>query len=274
MIGRALGYKPDRHDPRDHKYALSDAHLPAAVTSQAVPYEADCLRLFAEEPLDQNGYANCLAQVIAQGVRACHVREGRAVDPPLLSRRDLWYKYRYRRRWQSFNEGGYFRDGFDAVRQTGFCQEKYFPHDLSIPYDEFIKTQPPTIAEQHCHDQRVKTPDQLVYRRLEELGEARIERLQQCVLAELPPQFGTDIGRQLTEGEFDPDQPIGPPPWEDIVGGHGMIVGAYRGSNFLVRTSWGEFANRGWFWMNADYALRWTDIWLTQSAPYFSEETP
>jgi hypothetical protein len=266
---RGLGYKPDLDDERDGLYALKAHHLPVA----SPPPEADCLQLFAGLPLDQDGQNSCIAQVIAQAIRAAHVRAGHP-DPPLISRHDVWYKYRFRRGWHQQNEGGYIRDGFHGINDTGFCQEKHWPHDLSLGPDAPYLLQPPTIAQQHCEDQRNKSEGRVSYRRLTEVGDARIERLQQCVASKLPPVFGTDVGSPLTDGAFDPNKPLGPPEWEDIQGGHAMICGAYRGSDFFVRTSWGPFALAGWFWMNAAYVQQWRDIWLVDAAPYFSELLP
>lgn len=257
-----FGWLPDDDDPRDFAFA----YAAAAVAAVAPPYEASAEHLFAADPLDQNGHNSCVVQVIAQGMYAAHVKAGHP-DPPLLSRHHLWHPCRRAKRAQNDNVGTQMRTPFKVMNALGFCQEKHWPHDLSMGEDAAFRKTPATIAQQMAHDQ--KQGDKTVYRRIYELGSARLDRLKRSIVAGQPPMFGTGVGRDLANDQIDPHTPIGPP--DVIAGKHAMIAGAYHGDDFKVRTSWGEHCDRGWFWMNAKYVADWADIWYIERAPWYSE---
>jgi hypothetical protein len=262
MMG--LGWIPDPVDARDAEFALSLDHLFGAPGEHG-----SCEELFSRSPANQNGQQSCVVQVIAQTVRAAHVKAGKD-RPPTLSRHGVWWPCRKLARRQQDNVGTHIRTGFKVLNAVGFCAEKYWPHSLGMGEDAAFRTQPPAAAQRMMADQR-KGKQKTVYRRIFEVGTDRIDRLKRAVDAGFPPIFGTDVGKDLVHGDIDPFVPIGPPSASDVAGGHAMIVGAYHGDDFKIRTSWGDVLDNGWFWMSAAYVARWRDIWVVEAAPWYTE---
>jgi len=258
-----FGWIPDEHDERDFRFAYAAVAVPAV----APPSSASAVHLLPSDPCDQNGHNSCVVQVLTQAMYAAHVLAGHP-DPPLMSRHHIWHPCRRLVRAQQSNVGTKIRTGFKVMNALGFCQERYWPHDLAMGEDAPFRKTPSSIAQQMAHDQKDGV-QKTVYRRITDLGDARLDRIKRCIEAGRPPIFGTTVGTDLVEDLIDPHTPIGPP--TVIAGRHALIAGAYDGDDFKVRTSWGDHCDRGWFWMNAEYVAQWADIWYIEKAPWYTE---
>jgi hypothetical protein len=265
-VSVGFGWLPDEPDDRDLAFAMPVGQS----ATDPPPFEATAEHLFTPNALDQNGHNSCVVQSLVQGIYASHVRDGHD-SPPLASRHHIWYPCRRLMRKHKLNAGTQNRTAFKVVNKLGFCQEKYWPHDLSMADDAPMRKQPSTLVQQMAHDQREKA-GQVIYRRIYELGRDRIDRLKRCIAAGFTPQFGTAVSKQLANNQIDPHVPIGPPGTGEVAGLHAMIAGAYHDNDFKVRTSWGRnHCDNGWFWMNADCVAEWSDIWYIEHAPWYSE---
>lgn len=257
-----FGWIPDEPDDRDYAFSM-----PSGATFGETPtLSGSAEHYMTPDPLDQNGHNSCVVQVLVQLIYGAHVRQGR-VNPPLAARHHLWHPCRRLKGRHKDNAGTSLRTGFKVANHLGFCQEKHYPHDLSVgPEAPFRKT-PPTIAQQMAHDQRKK--GQILYRRIHEIGAARIDRLKRCILDGRLVGFGSGVSQAMCDDAIEPYKPIGPP--EVIAGRHAMVAAAYHGDDFKVRTSWGDIWDDGYCWMNAQYVAEWADLWYVEYAPFFSE---
>jgi hypothetical protein len=171
------------------------------------------------------------------------------------------------------NIGSHIRKGFQKMNEEGFCQEKHWPHDADTGEHARFRKKPARDARRMAHDQRER--GQLTrYRRIYEVGPARIERIKGCIANNRLVVFGTDVDRDFTANRFDAMTPLDPPSG-NIAGGHAMDVVAYdAGDIFLIGNSYGTRWGRGGFcYFTADYLAdpRTRDLWIVEKAPWYTE---
>ncbi len=263
---RALGYRraPDG-GPRDRD---ARHHLGAA----PVPSTSDLRQLFGPA-LQQGGLSSCVANAIADAVRAVQVRLG--ADPgrtPLLSRLALYWLARSYAREAHLDVGSFIHFAFEGMNQFGFGPEPLWPY--TDEGDAWSRT-PPLDVMGSAFDQRDagRPLPEVDYRRILSTGGALVDDIKRALGHGWPVIFGVDVSRSFCAGDLGPTgiaQPLGP--GDDVAGGHAMLLGAHTPAHAMARTSWGdETFDHGWFPMSWDYIETAEDVWMVVSCPLYSE---
>ena len=257
-----FGYLPD---PPKKEGEAPDWSAEEVLGAEPLPEECNnddlILSVFGQGSLN-----SCVAQAGIQLIRACHVAMG-VEDPEPGSRFWGWYLARAQHHAEKENSGTYIRALFDALNKLGLPPESVWPY-----LDELLRGQPrwslmpPTRAFQLAFDQR--TP--VEYRRIESVGDARIEAIQRANNGRRCVMFGTGVTRAFVRGDFEiADRPGDN---EVIVGGHAMLIVGYNKRGPRGVNSWTENWNdEGFFQMTWDY-MSWEgtqDLWIADHVPYF-----
>lgn len=251
---RKLGYREDPPDPRD--WSASEKFG----SSGPVPQRSDNRHLIPSI-LDQGGMNSCVANAVAQAVRASHIRQG-AADPPLLSRHWLYYLTRKSHHEETRDEGTFIRNAFFVLDHFGFPPESVWPY---IDDGERVFKKPDLHVYSEAYDQHEPTK----YRRIFETGSARVDMCKRALADGHLIVFGTDISDRFVAGDLG-DDPIGPPVGISIAGGHAMVIRDHDRDVFNVVGSWAE---KETYRFSADYVAwdRTRDLWVVESAPGWSE---
>lgn len=299
MSGRALGYRPDRPKPAGKAdLVLRAEHL----DRQDLPKSHDCLRL-VRGVLNQANLGSCTANSALQNVRCAHVREG-FKDAPLGSRLMAYLLARLRTHETAVDAGTEIRLVFETLNKFGFCPEEFWPYSdatspmrlvagkwtLDADLDGLAPFQqtPDSLAFQKAFDQRAP----VTYRRIVEMGAARVVAVQRAIANDRPVSFGATVSEAFCEGDFG-REPIGPPTTGDLAGGHAQLITGYSTRIdgtvvFEVLNSWGEeFQQPGapvgcslwtdtyisWSGLRADGSREQptSDFWTCESVPNYSE---
>jgi hypothetical protein len=235
-----------------------------------VPETSDLLQLFGPA-LDQGGLLSCVANAIADAVRAVQVRLG--ADPggaPLLSRLALYWLARAQAGEQNIDAGSFIHLAFQALNYFGFGPESFWPYTDG---EGKWKIKPPLLVLETAFDQRDDARPDVDYRRILSSGGALVDDIKRALGAGYPVIFGVDVSEAFCAGELGPTGIAHPPgPTDKICGGHAMVLGGHRSECATARTSWGDGVfSHGWFPISWDYLETAEDVWLVASAPLYSE---
>jgi hypothetical protein len=277
-VSRALGYRPDEPDERDHLLAVPDAVAP--------PVEADCCRLIVDT-LDQGQLGACVLHSVSQNIRAAHVRAG-ITSPALLSRLLAYYLARAATGDTAEDTGTEVRTALKQLRTCGFAPESAWPYDIA----KFAQ-RPPDEAWRLAFDQSVAAAGIKVhFARIASTGSALVLAMRHAIASGLPISFGADVSEAFCEGQI--GEVVMPPRAGQIAGGHSQLVIAYKTAPdgsiwFGVLNSWGDDFGveingvKGCSWWHESY-MTWngsrasgppaqptSDFWTVDEAPYFSE---
>lgn len=262
MLTRTLGYKraPDG-GPRDRD---ARHHLGAG----PVPATSDLTQLFGAA-LDQGPLSSCVANAIADAVRAVQVRLG--ADPKettVPSRLAIYWLARAYVHEQDLDAGSFIHLAFAALNTFGFAPENAWPY---LP--EWFNRMPPLGVLAKAFDQRDNDRPEVDYRRILSTGGNLVDDVKRALGMGCPVVFGVDISRAFQRGDFGPSGIAqAPGSGDEIAGGHCMLIGGHRPEAARARTSWGSgFGDDGWFDIAWDYVEQAEDVWMVASAPLYSE---
>lgn len=216
--------------------------------------------------LDQGKLGSCVANALAQAIRASLFRVG-VISPALPSRLAL---YRYARDvlgTPQEDSGSTFRGMLDVCRKLGYGPEAVWPYDDGP--DKF-KLMPSSAYQRQAHDQ----VGGLIYYRIDSMGEQRLNDIRTALADKYVVVFGTDVTTDFAG--YNPDsQPLpAPRDGDQILGGHGLCLAEYGPGYFGGPNSWGiDYGDRGWFRMSPEYikADCSRDFWIIGAAVNFSE---
>lgn len=253
---RFSGWVPDRPDKRD----FSAAELLGSVQTP-VPQSAGRPVL---EILDQGPVPTCVNNSVALVVREAH----RSVTPnPRLMSRMFGHACSKAQHGALLDPGSgtMVRAAFKALSRFGFCPETEYPYDL-----DNVAKQPPMHAFSHAYDQRVTE-----YRRIFEVGTARVEAFKRAIAQGYNVVFGTMIndrfGRNSTSAR---PQDLMILQTGEPTSGHAMAACMYDGDAFRLANSWGPTrGDNGYDWVTAE-SIAWDetrDPWVLITAPNYSE---
>ena len=230
MLTRTLGYRraPDG-GPRDRD---ANHHLGA----RPVPTTSDLTQLFGPA-LDQGPLGSCVANAIADAVRAVQVRLG--ADPAeteLASRLAIYWVARAYVHEQAIDAGSFIHLAFAGLNIFGFAPESAWPYLI-----ENFARQPPLGAMAKAFDQRDADRPDVDYRRILSSGGHLVDDIKRALGSGYPVVFGVDVSRAFLDGELGPTGIAQTPgSGDEIVGGHAMLLAGLDRGSALARTSWGD----------------------------------
>lgn len=256
---RGLGHRPDPTKRPDEK---PDRDARGILRAAPVPLKSDNLHL--TKVIDQGAKGSCVANTIAQTVRASHVHQG-AKDPEFLSRLFSYFVSRLYHHETGVDSGTYLRYCFAGLNKFGYCPESSWTYDDGP--DKF-KKMPSGAAFHDAYDQISPTD----YQRIFTTGKERLDDIKRALGQGFLVAFGTPVSNDFCSN-VGTDVPIAPPVNLSIAGGHAMCVVDHDGDVFRIINSWStDWGQAGYCHFKADY-LSWSqtdDVWICRAAPKFT----
>lgn len=213
--------------------------------------------------LDQGNLGSCVANAVAQALRAAMVREG-AINPPLASRLWLYYLARAYDHDTANDDGTRIRNAFAAAVKYGLPPESAWPYIADPTPGAPFSRMPPQEAFREGFDQRAPT----TYMRINTIGDDRIDEIRRALAAGFCVVFGTQVSQEFCDGNT---KLIAPP--TRSVGGHALTLAEYDQDDedeFKGPNSWGKWGDKdGWFSVSPAY-LKWgatDDLWIVERTP-------
>jgi C1A family cysteine protease len=217
-----LGWKKDREDSRDFRYAAPRevvTSLPSMVDLREKPMPA---------VYDQGDLGSCTANAIAGAIAFEHLKEN--LPDPVPSRLFIYYNERVMEGTVAEDAGAELRDGIKSVVNQGVCPEPEWPYMV-----EAFATKP----SDDCYENALKDLV-LQYQRVDNTS---LEQMKSCLAEGFPFVFGITVYSNFPMTTISGSVPM-PTCLSKTDGGHAMMVVGYHDSinRFIFRNSWGE----GW----------------------------
>lgn len=279
MQTRALGYKRDSRDTRDHD-ALHAIKTPTA------PPSVDRMAIWTKT-LNQGQLGSCTCQATFQAVRSDELQQkvtaGETIisaqaSTPFGSRLFGYYLARAVDHTTQEDAGAQIRNVFKGLNTHGFPPEDAWPYsDDSNPATGAFARMPSSDAFRLADDQKSSAAKMLAnvvkYSRIQATAASRVDAVKRANADGKLVVFGTNVTEAFCSSD-DPNpggRPLDPPSAKDaIAGGHAMLWGGYNANGPWTLNSWGDdFADGGWFQMTWDY-VAWaqtSDLWIVERAP-------
>lgn len=237
---KGLGYKRDKHDPRDQ-------HLGVLLGAQATtppPPSAD-LRNSAVKAKDQGNTSSCTGQSTSQALRLAYLHA--KVSCPELSALTIYYWGRAESGEQDTDGGSYLRDVIQGVKRFGCADEATWPF-----HEERVNVGPNPTAYRNAYDRR---GPRAYYRVPPNPDDVR-----RAIAAGYPVVGGWQVSQSFMD--WDGHGAIGAQT-VNILGGHAMPICAYDPSGFWLLNSWGTGWGRdgGYALVSEDFIRQGTDLW-------------
>ena len=264
-----FGYLPDpptkQGEAPDRSFAVALSPMLSAVTAGDVD-----LRPYTTQT-NQYSASSCVGNATTDSVEILNAIAG--VPPVQLSRLFVYTLARNMadedgdgRADIDRDHGTYIRLAFDVLEKFGICREDLAVEQGGWPYDlNRLFTLPSLKSMRAATGHRIHSSY-----RIDEQGEARVQRIIEALRAYHPVVFGTRI-----EQSFQSLAGPGPvsPPAGSTIGGHAMIVVGYlQEQGFIIKNSWGpSWGENGFCIMTPEY-LAWegtTDLWVPTKGAMF-----
>lgn len=199
---------------------------------------------------DQGRQGSCVANAVCDAYELLlgySLPEGMSV--PNLSRRWVHWIARSYDGTEREHSGTYIHVALEQIAKLGVCREE------ECPYDDRIEVEaPPIEAFVRASENRIEG-----YELLTGESHERVLQVKQSLTLRRPVPFGTLVGPAFMAAYG--AQVFGPPPVEQAIGGHAMIIVGYRDdifrpgkTEFKVRNSWGTaWGQYGYTWINEEY---------------------
>lgn len=258
-----LGWMPDPPKGAGEK---PDWDASAILGASPPPPSATCRPLILSV-LDQGAWPTCVSHAFMQAVRACHAAQG--VDAPKLGSR-LWAHFMSRAEHgeQDTLGGTFYRTMFHAVDKLGFPPEAAWPYSAELlagkPRWSVV---PATNAFRLAFDQR----QPLAYRRVQEVGEARLTAVRRAISQGRVVLFGALVTEDFCANRIR-SLVLPPGKGDAIAGGHAMVAAEYDEEGFGVVNSWGVgWGDEGWCRFSPQYMTDpvANDFWVVEHFPAF-----
>ncbi|NUO50676.1 MAG: C1 family peptidase [Polyangiaceae bacterium] len=255
---RGLGYLPDRGKLPAEAPDLTFRVGPTVEVPESVDLSPLVLSV-----LDQGHLGACVPSAGMQAIRMAQKRQGDA-KPELGSVLFGYYAARSVDHTTGLDAGTQPRSFFRAINKVGFPPETLWPYsDRGGPEAPYRKM-PSASAFRAAFDQHSPT----VYRRISDVGGARILSLMRALADGFPIVFGLLVDSVFMDGEFDARVPFYGMNPRKMVGGHAMVLVGYKGAAFRVVNSWGSgWGDSGFCWLDAEVMMAARDIWAVERAP-------
>lgn len=234
---RRLGWKPNKHDPRDVHF--DDLNLAGPVRAGGEKI-LDVPRVF-----DQGRTSSCVGQSVAQAICVRERAKGLAyVEPSIL---DIYWHARRKHLGHWFDAGTYIRSAFQAVRERGCTTASSWPFSEKTLT---VNRRPPRYTQREAY-----TRKGLDYYHLSSVGEDKIQQIDAALDADMP----VVCGMQLTESFLEwrgPEVIDVPDTAEKLVGGHAFVIVGTRPGQKLMVNSWSTYwRNFGMAWLTDDLVV-------------------
>lgn len=258
-------------DERDLSFGPLQARLRAPAAERA------SLRERVVRVIDQGSLGSCSACAVAQAVRLSHVLQHVEAGLPLDYARSstrlmsvLWAYYFARAIDHLAHEdaGASLRSLFTGLNRLGFPPEEKWPYsDQTIGTTAPFRRMPAKAAFRAAYDQQ----DPTIYRRIWSVGDDRHADVRAAISNGFGVCAGWSVSWSFIDGAFDPLTPVDPAT-TDIAGGHAMVIVGYAPGEYELVNSWGiGWGDNGFFRGNPAWVDEARDLWVVESAPFFSE---
>ncbi len=233
------GWKPDKPDFRDYKYASE--FLFKAAFRPSLPERVD-LRPSCPQVYYQGDLGSCTANALAGALEFDYMKQSKDMMP---SRLFIYYNERDLEGTISSDNGAELRDGLKTLVKYGACPESEWPYNILQFKDE---------------------PSEKCYLDAKQFKIVQYSRLEQnkhdlcyCLSTGYPFVFGFTVYESFESNKV-AHTGIVPLPSraERVVGGHAVMAVGYDISQdiVIVRNSWGkDWGQQGYFMMPFDYIL-------------------
>lgn len=230
----SYGWRRSLPDRRDYRYSCR----PSIV--RALPPMVD-LRTHMPPVWDQGQLGSCTAQAVNAVFQFDQMRQ----SPEsffLPSRLFTYYCERELEGTIPWDAGAEMRDSIKAVVQYGVCPETMWPY-----FVERFTLRPPDS----CYVSALINQG-LVYCSVEQT----LCQMQGVLASGFPFIFGFSVYESFESIGLDGIMPI-PGPSEGVLGGHAVVAVGYDNEvrRFIVRNSWGDWGDRGHFYMPYEFAI-------------------
>jgi len=260
-IDRKFGWKRDKPDARDYRYAVT--------APVSIPNRVD-LRRHCSIVEDQGSLGSCVANALAGNIELLEnkgatkfrfgpsyywqnfwkwLRNMFGLGYKDVSRLFIYYNARALDGTEAQDDGTYIRNGIKTLAKDGHCMETVWPYDYGN-----CNVKPSAEA----YDQ-AKNSTIVAYFKIESLNDMLV-----CLADGYPFVFGMWIYQSFylagTTGEVNL-----PGPGEPILGGHAVMAVGYdqAAQRLIVRNSWGRgWGDNGYFTLPYQYLDgRAEDFW-------------
>jgi C1A family cysteine protease len=247
-VRKGLGWRKDRPDWRDHRYAA-----PAPITS-ALPPSVD-LRPGMPDVWDQGNLGSCTAHAVGAVLVYAMTKEG---EPPFMpARLMIYYGERVLENSVTSDAGAEIRDGMKVIASQGVCAEQLWPY---AP-DKFAEKPP---AE--CY-QAATAHEAIEYRAVDQ----SLAQMKGCLAEGFPLTVGFTVYDSFMSDAVAKTGIVPlPTATESVQGGHAVVIAGYDDSRqwFMTRNSWGRaWGDKGYFYFPYSYALDpnlSSDLWTVR----------
>lgn len=236
MVKKAYGWRPDKPDIRDKQYS---SIKPRTLKAVSLPPVVD----LSMPPIrDQGELGCCTGQSSMTAAMFVRIKQK---EVPEFVPSVLFNYYNTRAAEGTINEdaGAEIRNAIKTVAKMGFCDEKYWPFDVSK-----FKKRPPAAAYKNA----------ALYKAIEyfRLDNTNLTELKTCIASGYPFVFGFTVYANSIQ-KADKTGIIEMPDKSDTVdGGHAVVCCGYDDNKklFKIHNSWGtEVGDKGYYYMPYDY---------------------
>lgn len=239
------GWRPDKPDHRDHRFA-------ALMAPAALPVFVD-LRPQFPAPFNQQALGSCTGNAIAALVEFDLIRQ-KVVFPEhtyMPSRLFIYYNERVMEGTVNQDAGAEIRDGIKSINSIGVCSEKLWPYDVNK-----FATKPPKTA--FAEAAKFKS---VSYQSVNQ----DLVSMKSCLASGVGFAFGFSVYDSFESDAVAANGIVPmPQPSENMLGGHAVDAVGYNAGNtfvndvppqtFICRNSWGPYwGAKGYFFMPFSY---------------------
>lgn len=221
--------------------------------------------------INQGPLGSCVANAIAQIIRAEQIRTGAPPPVEFLSRLWAYTLALAKDGWFGQDVGTHLCTTMDILAKYGFPPESEWPYAIG----DFGK-KPTANAWNAAHDQRANAT--LAYHQITETGAGRILAVRQALTIGRLVAFGSLVTEAYCANQL--ERVVRRPSLTDrIAGGHGQAWCAFDRDpqtsrlRFKTVNSWGTGWGEGGFsWWDEDY-VTWEetdDLWIISKAPQYT----
>ncbi len=269
MPSRPLGWV---RDPAKLPGELPDRPALHLLSAAPPPPKAASLAPHILSVLDQGVYSSCVANTVAQCIRARHHKLGVA-EPKLASRWWTYYWARASHGAEHEDQGTFIRAAFGALRKFGFPTEDAWPYEAERDGRPMWDCKPSVPAFFAAADMR----SPVAYYRITAEGQQRVTEVKRAIAAGFCVAFGTLVTERFCEGKYGAAYVGLPQPGDPLAGGHAMTLASYDERGFSGPNSWGTgWGDRGWFHFTPE-VIAWdesSDFWIVENVPRFVGARP
>jgi C1A family cysteine protease len=228
MKARALNWRPDVPDFRDHVYK------PLQIPIEQLPKTKD-LRGLCSAVEDQGELGSCTGNAIAGAIELLEIKKRNAPFKD-ISRLFICYQERVYIHEVRQDSGAYIRDGIKAIHKVGAAAEELWPYDV-----QRFAHRPPSSAYADAAQRKFNSYERIV----------TLDDMLRCLAEGLPFVFGFAVYSDFLSDRVAATGRVNmPKPSENMEGGHAVLAVGYsiKAQRFIVRNSWGpDWGMSGYF---------------------------